>query len=191
MKSFLQHLQERSLLAPMMLSAALGAGAPPEAPKPIEQPVQQTVKTKNKLETPKKPAWHSLISGSEGMKTDAYWDGTGKVWTIGKGSTTHPDGRPVKRGDRITPDQADQYMEHYVNKNLVPKLEKIPTWGKMSENQKGALVSFGFELDLLIQVNLPVLGSMKITNNTINPITLAIIQIKAFLKLSIQLKMNI
>ena len=28
MKSFIQHLQERSLLAPMMLSAALGAGAP-------------------------------------------------------------------------------------------------------------------------------------------------------------------
>lgn len=30
MKSFLQHLQERSLLAPMMLSAAIGAGTPPE-----------------------------------------------------------------------------------------------------------------------------------------------------------------
>ena len=24
------------------------------------------------------------------------------MWTIGKGSTTHPDGRPVKKGDRIT-----------------------------------------------------------------------------------------
>jgi GH24 family phage-related lysozyme (muramidase) len=37
-------------------------------------------------------------------------------------------------------------MEHYVNKNLVPKLEKIPTWGKMNDNQRGALISFGYNV---------------------------------------------
>lgn len=111
MKSFIQHLQERSLLAPMMLSAALGAGTPPEAPQPTEQPVQQT-------EPAKKPAWHGLISGSEGIRTKAYWDEDGKAWTIGKGSTTHPSGAPVKQGDVIKPEQADEYMEHYVNKKF-------------------------------------------------------------------------
>ena len=140
MKSFIQHLQERSLLAPMMLSAALGAGAPPEAPQPTEQPVQQT-------EPEKKPVWHDLISRSEGMRTKAYWDPTGKVWTIGKGSTTHPDGRPVKQGDEITPDQANKYMHHYVENNLVPTLQKkIPTWDKLNANQQGALISFGYNM---------------------------------------------
>jgi len=41
MKSFIQHLQERSLLAPMMLSAALGAGAPQAIPPATETEVKQ------------------------------------------------------------------------------------------------------------------------------------------------------
>ena len=152
MKSFIQFIEEKTLasaaLAGVIGGVALGlAGNKPQQTEVSTPQINQTtVKAENKTETPKKPAWHSLISGSEGMKTDAYWDATGKVWTIGKGSTTHPDGRPVKRGDKITPDQADQYMEHYVNKNLIPKLEKIPTWGKMNENQRGALVSFGYNV---------------------------------------------
>lgn len=152
MKSFTQYLQEKKLAAAALTGiiggVALGlAGNKPQEPVTVPpQTTQTTIKTETKPETPKKPAWHSLVSGSEGMKTDAYWDATGKVWTIGKGSTTHPDGRSVKRGDKITPEQADQYMEHYVNKNLVPKLEKIPTWGKMNENQRGALISFGYNV---------------------------------------------
>lgn len=139
MKPFLTFLQERSLVAPVILSATLGAGAPTETPKPQEQPTQQA-------QTVKKPAWHGLVSGAEGLRTKAYWDDTGKVWTIGKGSTTHPSGKPVKQGDVISPEQADQYMEHYVNKNLVPKLEKIPTWKKLNPNQQGALISFGYNV---------------------------------------------
>lgn len=140
MKPFLTFLQERALLAPMMLSAALGAGAPQDAPKSEPQPTQQA-------ETPKKPAWYGLVSGAEGMRTKAYWDSTGKVWTIGKGSTTHPSGAPVKQGDVIKPEQADEYMEHYVSKNLVPKLEKsIPTWKNLNPNQQGALISFGYNV---------------------------------------------
>ena len=30
----------------------------------------------------------NLINEFEGLKTEAYWDATGKVWTIGKGTTT-------------------------------------------------------------------------------------------------------
>jgi len=139
MKSFLSFIAENSMFGPLAISAALAAGTPPAPDEQPQQPVQQTQKTK-------KPAWHGLVSGSEGLRTKAYWDETGKVWTIGKGSTTHPDGRPVKQGDAITSEQADQYMEHYVNKTLVPKLQKIPTWEKMNENQRGALISFGYNV---------------------------------------------
>jgi lysozyme len=140
MKSFLQHLKEQSMFAPMMLSAALGAGTPQPQTKPEQTQTQQTQKAP-------KPAWYDLVSKSEGIRTKAYWDPTGKVWTIGKGSTTHPDGRPVKQGDVITSEQADEYMQDYVNKNLVPKLQKrIPTWDKLNTNQQGALISFGYNV---------------------------------------------
>jgi len=155
MKSFIQYIQEKNMataaLAGIIGGVSLGlAGKPAETPPQTQQSsmvsAETVIQEPAKQEKPKTPAWHSLISGSEGMRTSAYWDSTGKVWTIGKGSTTHPDGRPVKRGDTITTDQADQYMEHYVNKNLVPKLEKIPTWNKMNENQRGALISFGYNV---------------------------------------------
>jgi GH24 family phage-related lysozyme (muramidase) len=152
MKSFAQYIQEKKLATAALtgiiggVALGLAGNKTQESVLPAPQINQTTVQTETKPETPKKPAWHSLVSSSEGMKTDAYWDATGKVWTIGKGSTTHPDGKPVKRGDKITPEQADQYMEHYVNKNVVPKLEKIPTWNKMNENQRGALTSFAYNV---------------------------------------------
>jgi len=139
MKPFITFLQERSVLAPMMLSAVLGAGTPQPSPEPQQTPTEQPQKAP-------KPAWYDLVSKSEGMRTKAYWDSTGKVWTIGKGSTTHPDGRPVKQGDVISSEQADEYMQDYVNKKLVPKLEKIPTWKKLNPNQQGALISFGYNM---------------------------------------------
>jgi len=140
MKPFISFLQERNLMLPMILSAALGAGSPQSPPKPKESETKQTQKAP-------KPAWYDLISASEGMRTQAYWDPTGKVWTIGKGSTTHPDGKPVKQGDVISSEQADQYMQHFVDKNLVPKLQKrIPTWDKLNANQQGALISFGYNV---------------------------------------------
>jgi len=131
----------------------------PEIKDPNKISVGQTIKLNTpkqeaptpKQETPKQtstgvPAWKPLISEFEGVRTDAYWDPTGKVWTIGKGSTTHPDGRPVKRGDRITKQQADEYMQSYVDKKVTPRLQKIPTWGKMNTNQQAALTSFAYNV---------------------------------------------
>jgi len=106
-----------------------------EKPKAPEKPKQQNA-----------PAWKPIISEFEGVKTDAYWDPTGKVWTIGKGSTTHPDGRPVKQGDKISKEQADKYMQHYVDTKVTPKLQKIPTWEKMNPNQQAALTSFAYNV---------------------------------------------
>lgn len=77
----------------------------------------------------------------EGIELKAYWDPHGKVWTIGKGNTFYPDGRPVKQGDVITQQQADELVEWYVDKNLAPLLDK---YTDLSEDEYCALVSFGF-----------------------------------------------
>jgi GH24 family phage-related lysozyme (muramidase) len=143
MKTFIQHVNEVKLSAGLLstaLAASIAIGSPamaattPPRPQTTQQPYQNTT------------AWKLLISKYEGFKTEAYWDKTGKVWTIGKGSTTHPDGRPVKQGDRITKQQADQYMEHYVNTKVIPKLKMIPNWNLMNSNQQSALISFAYNV---------------------------------------------
>lgn len=195
MKTFIEYLEEGSLIAPLILSAALAGGVESAEPAPesTQYKIQQgdtlsriaknnntdlnsilklnpTIKDPNKigigqtvsmpgnraspeLKKPKetkqeviKPVtWNSLISDSEGMRNDAYWDETGKVWTIGKGSTTHPNGTPVKKGDKISNQQANEYMDHYVNNNIIPTYnKKIPNWASMNPNQQGALISFGY-----------------------------------------------
>lgn len=89
----------------------------------------------------------NLISEFEGMKTDAYWDDTGKVWTIGKGTTTYRDGTPVKRGDKISKEEADNLMQDFVDTKIIPRLEEtIPTWNEMNQNQQAALISFAYNM---------------------------------------------
>jgi GH24 family phage-related lysozyme (muramidase) len=107
---------------------------------------QTTPHLQQKQTTQSNQAWKPIISEFEGFRTDAYWDPTGKVWTIGKGSTTHPDGRPVRRGDRITKEQADEYMQNFVDTKITPRLQKIPTWEKMNPNQQAALTSFAYNV---------------------------------------------
>jgi GH24 family phage-related lysozyme (muramidase) len=143
MKTFIQHINEvrrTTGLLSTALAASIGISAPTMAASPVSrnQTTQQTYQNTT--------AWKILISKYEGFKTEAYWDETGKVWTIGKGSTTHPDGRPVKKGDKITKQQADQYMEHYVNTKVIPKLKMIPNWNLMNSNQQSALISFAYNV---------------------------------------------
>jgi len=89
--------------------------------------------------------WMAIINASEGMETKAY-NKDGK-WTIGKGSTIHPDGRPVKKGDVIAPEQADLYARHYVYTRVVPQLRiSIPTWYEMNSNQQAAIISFAYNV---------------------------------------------
>jgi GH24 family phage-related lysozyme (muramidase) len=89
--------------------------------------------------------WLPLISTYEGFSKTAYnKDG---VWTIGKGSTTHPDGTPVKAGDTITKKNADLYLRHYVYTKVIPTLSrKIPTWYDMNSNQQSSLISFAYNV---------------------------------------------
>ena len=87
--------------------------------------------------------WFDFIGGGEGVRRFAYQDQR-KVWTIGKGNTTHPDGRPVKKGDVISLEQVDQYMRHFVYTKVLPNLRKIPLWDEMTPNQQTALISFAY-----------------------------------------------
>lgn len=55
---------------------------------------------------------YELIKEFEGLRTEAYLCPAGQ-WTIGYGSTTYPDGRSVKPGDKITPEQAEEMLTYY------------------------------------------------------------------------------
>jgi len=68
------------------------------------------------------------VKETEGFRNSAYRDSAG-VWTIGYGSTYHydKDGNitgKVKPGDRISKEQAEDYIHHHVQKNVVPYLSK-------------------------------------------------------------------
>jgi GH24 family phage-related lysozyme (muramidase) len=70
------------------------------------------------------------------------WD----VPTIGYGTTRYPDGTPVRRGDIITPQQAETYLVSHIDEATRPDLERIPTWPRMNNNQRSALYSFAYNL---------------------------------------------
>lgn len=66
--------------------------------------------------------------------------------TIGWGSTKDFDGKPFKLGRKITQEYADRLLVFDLENRLLSSLEKIPHWNQMNENQKGALLSFAYNL---------------------------------------------
>ena len=89
-----------------------------------------------------------LIKEFEGCHLTAYPDplSGGLPITIGWGSTRDFDSTPFKRGRVITQKYADTLLEFKVKNKFLPKLSKIPYWSEMNENQKGALLSFAYNL---------------------------------------------
>lgn len=89
-----------------------------------------------------------IIKQFEGCSLTAYPDPlTGnKPVTIGWGSTKKRDGSNWKLGDRITQEEADNLLIYQLEKNYLPKLEKIPHWHEFNENQQGAIISFAWNL---------------------------------------------
>lgn len=80
------------------------------------------------------------IKNSEGLELQAYKKGSDKV-TIGYGNTTYKDGSPIKLGDKITLEEAEDLLKWKVENEFVPpmlKLIKVP----INDNQKSALLSF-------------------------------------------------
>lgn len=73
-----------------------------------------------------------LIRVFEGCKLTAYWDKTGKVWTIGYGHT-----KTAKQGMKITHDEAVRLLEQDMAILLRMVAGKPPL-------EAAALVSFGY-----------------------------------------------
>lgn len=67
--------------------------------------------------------------------------------TIGWGTTVYPDGRKVKLGDTITPEDADQFFVTSLQEFYwEPISERIPFWGEMNDPMRAALCSFAYNL---------------------------------------------
>lgn len=84
-----------------------------------------------------------LIKKYEGCILQAYLC-PAHVWTIGYGNTYHPNGTPVKEGDVITKEQANEYFEIIVKKYVttVNELVKAP----INANQHAALTSLCYNI---------------------------------------------
>lgn len=89
-----------------------------------------------------------LIKTFEGCHLHAYPDPLtkGPPITIGWGSTRDFDGQPFKIGRKITQKYADDLLLFQLKNQFLPVLQKIPYWNEMNDNQKGALLSFAYNL---------------------------------------------
>ena len=89
-----------------------------------------------------------LIKEFEGCHLKAYPDPlSGNLpITIGWGSTRKKDGSPFKLGDAITQQEADELLITQCINQFLPSLSKIPYWNEMNDNQRGALLSFAYNL---------------------------------------------
>jgi len=89
-----------------------------------------------------------LIKEFEGCHLNAYPDPLtgGLPITIGWGSTKDFNGQPFKIGKRITQEYADRLLVFDIENRFLPSLQKIPYWSEMNDNQRGALLSFAYNL---------------------------------------------
>ena len=89
-----------------------------------------------------------LIKEFEGFHSKAYYDPlTGRLpITIGYGSTRRKDGSRFMIGNIITKEDAEELLYFQLRREFIPSLQKIPYWSEMNENQRGALLSFAYNL---------------------------------------------
>lgn len=91
-----------------------------------------------------------IIKEFEGLRLEAYRCPAG-TWTIGYGTTRYPgkDGGPVRKGDTITPEQAESYLLDALNNLFVPNVfHLIPRSRHWSGNRIAALASFAYNVGL-------------------------------------------
>lgn len=84
-----------------------------------------------------------LIKKYEGFSPVAYYCPAHKL-TIGYGTTVYPDGTPVKKGDQITQERAEAYLNDYLIKNVRPLFDKIPY--TLTKNQEDAICSLVYNI---------------------------------------------
>jgi len=85
---------------------------------------------------------YDLIKSFEGLSLKAYLDPIG-IPTIGYGSIRHPNGDRVRMGDKITLQQAGEYLAHEV-KEFADMVSMLAP--NINQSQFDALVSFAFNL---------------------------------------------
>ncbi|WP_266206242.1 lysozyme [Pontibacter kalidii] len=83
----------------------------------------------------------ALIHQFESCRLNAYLCPAG-VWTIGYGCTYYENGAPVKRGEKITKERADELFA-VVLRGFEEKVKRAVT-APLTLNQFSALVSFTF-----------------------------------------------
>ena len=84
-----------------------------------------------------------LMHDFEGCRLEAYLC-PASVPTIGYGSTYYEDGRPVKLGDAITQERADQLFQA-IAEDFAKRVRSLLKVG-LNENQFSALVSFTYNV---------------------------------------------
>lgn len=89
----------------------------------------------------------NLIIRAEGFRSDAYLCSAG-VATIGYGSIRYQDRDPVRLGDTISRDDAEQLLTHYIATQIDPMIPRLIT-RPLTQPQYDAFASFlynfGFE----------------------------------------------
>ncbi|MBD0267147.1 MAG: peptidoglycan-binding protein [Cyanobacteria bacterium Co-bin8] len=89
-----------------------------------------------------------LIKKFEGSHLAAYPDPLtkGRPYTIGWGSTRRKDGRPFELGEQITAQEAEDLLIWQIEQDYLPPQERIPGWASFNDNQRGAVLSFAYNL---------------------------------------------
>lgn len=88
----------------------------------------------------------NLIKASEGISLEAYLC-PANIWTIGYGTIYHySQQRRIKEHDKISLETAENFLFFEIEKNIIPKLNKIPGIESYSSTQVEALIDFAFNL---------------------------------------------
>lgn len=85
---------------------------------------------------------YSLIKKFEGCVLHAYKDAVG-IWTIGYGATYYEDGSPVKEGDTISQQRAEDLLKRHVDA-FAAKVDAVTN--PVEQNKFDALVSFAYNV---------------------------------------------
>jgi lysozyme len=104
----------------------------------------------------------AFIEAFEGLSLKAYWDATGKVWTIGYGHTSAAGPPRVYAGMIITQSEADQILSADLNsvEIEVSHLVKVP----LKQYQADALNSFQFNTGWLAHLGCSLLRALNVGN---------------------------
>jgi GH24 family phage-related lysozyme (muramidase) len=134
---------------PKMMSGttyASGGGAIGTASHHLKQDESLSSLTKgiNDFTNPKSPNWSKVTAKTP---VHSYIDSVGQP-TIGWGSTYYDSilngKQPVRRGDTITKDKADNILSTNISGLQKEYSTKIPYWNKMNDNQKAGLLILGY-----------------------------------------------